>query len=143
MRCRRAEKADLSRLRGWRYYYELEPTGLPDSQETRDIAAEGFDAHVERWEAFLLEVDGQPVSMCTYNAQVGEMVQISGVWTASGLRGRGYARMVVAGAFQQGKREGIKKAIFYTEPENVTARRAHEDIGFTRIGHYGVVVFAR
>src|SRR4051794_20645853 len=138
--CRRAETGDLSRLRGWRFYYEMESTGLPDSEETRKIANTGIEGHVERREAFVLEVDGQPVSMCTYNARADDMVQIGGVWTPPGLRGRGYARMVVAGALQHGKDEGLKRAILYTEV--LSARRAYEALGFQRIGDYGVIVFA-
>jgi uncharacterized protein len=140
--CRRANANDLSRLRGWRFYYEMESTGLADSQETRDIATESIDGYVGRSEAFVLEVEGQPVAMCTYNARAGDMVQIGGVWTPPGLRGRGYARMVVAGALQAGEREGLKRAVLYTEPENVMARRAYEALGFQRIGDYGVIVFS-
>jgi len=118
----------------------MESTGLPDSEETRKIATKGIEGHVQRGEAFVLEVDGQPVSMCTYNAQAGETVQIGGVWTPPGLRGRGYARMVVAGALQQGKRQGLTRAILYTE--DAKARRAYEALGFQRIGDYGLNVFA-
>lgn len=142
VQCRRAETNDLGRLRGWRFYYEMESTGLADSQETRDIATKSIDEYVERREAFVLEVERQPVSMCTYNAQAGDMVQIGGVWTPSGLRGRGYARSVVAGALRNGRREGLKRAVLYTEPENVMARRAYEALGFQRIGDYGIIVFS-
>jgi predicted GNAT family acetyltransferase len=140
VRYRRSEKGDLGRLRSWRFYYEMESTGLANNQETRDIAAKAIEGHVERQEAFLLEVGGQPVSTCTFNAQAADMVQVGGVWTPPGLRGRGYGRMVVAGALKLGEQEGVKRAVLYTE--DAMARRAYEALCFKRIGDYGVVVFA-
>jgi RimJ/RimL family protein N-acetyltransferase len=140
--CRRAEPANLDLLREWRFGYEMESTGLAETEGTRSYAAKAIEGHVERGEAFLLEVDSRPVSMAVYNARVDDMVQIGGVWTPGALRGRGYARLVVAGALQQAEREGIRRAVLYTEEGNTAARRAYEAIGFKRIGDYGVVVFS-
>ncbi len=141
--CRRADSADLELLRDWRYGYEMESTGLAETEETRSFAAKAIEGHVERGEAFVLEAaDRCPVAMAAYNARVDDMVQIGGVWTPAALRGRGYARSAVAGALQQARREGIRRAVLYTEEDNITARRAYEAIGFKRIGDYGVVVFA-
>ena len=50
--------------------------------------------------------------------------------------------MVVAGSLQQSQQEGRNCAILFTEPENVPARRAYEALGFQRIGHYGMIIFA-
>jgi GNAT superfamily N-acetyltransferase len=138
--CRLAEERDLDLLRDWRFGYEVECTGLPDEDGTRSFAAQAIEGHVARGEAFLLEVDGTPVSVCTHNARVRDNVQIGGVWTPAELRGRGYARWVVAGALRVAKREGVARAVLFTE--NPAARRSYEALGFRRVGEFGVIVLA-
>jgi GNAT superfamily N-acetyltransferase len=137
---RLAEECDLELLRDWRFGYEVECTGHPETDTTRTFAARAIEGHVERGEAFLLEVDGIPVSLCTHNARVRDNVQIGRVWTPPELRGRGYARRVVAGALRVADREGVKRAVLFTE--NPAARRSYEALGFRRVGDFGVIVLA-
>ena len=118
----------------------MECTGLPAEDATRAFAAQAIEGHITRGEAFLLEVDGTPVSLCTHNARVRDYVQIGGVWTPPELRGRGYARRVVAGALRVAKREGVTRAVLFTE--NPAARRSYEALGFRRVGEFGVIVLA-
>jgi GNAT superfamily N-acetyltransferase len=138
--CRRAESQDLPLLREWRFNYELECTGLPDADTTRSLAAQMIEGHVARKEAFLLEVDGDPVSLCTHTARVSDIVQIGGVWTPPEWRGRGYARRVVAAALHVAEQEGVSRAVLFTE--SPAARRCYEALGFQRIGDYGTIIFA-
>jgi GNAT superfamily N-acetyltransferase len=138
--CRLATDRDLETLRDWRFGYEVECTGLPDEDATRDFAAQTIEGHVARGEAFLLELDGIPVSVCTHNARVQDNVQIGGVWTPLELRGRGYARRVVAGALRMAEQEGVRRAVLFTE--NPAARRSYEALGFQRVGEFGVIVLA-
>jgi RimJ/RimL family protein N-acetyltransferase len=138
--CRRAEERDLDLLRDWRFGYEIECTGLPQEDATRAFAAQAIEGHITRGEAFLLEVDGIAVSVCTHNARVRDNVQIGGVWTPPELRGRGYARRVVAGALRVAEQEGVTRAVFFTE--NPAARRSYEALGFQQVGEFGVIVLA-
>ena len=103
------------------------------------LAAQMIEGHVARKEAFLLEVDGEPVSLCTHTAQVSDIVQIGGVWTPPEWRGRGYARRVVAGALQVAEQEGVTRAVLFTEGR--AARRCYEALGFQRVGDYGTIIF--
>jgi RimJ/RimL family protein N-acetyltransferase len=139
-RCRRATSQDLDLLREWRFEYEVECTGLPETATTRSFATQSIEGAVERREAFLLEAEGTPVSLCTHNARVSETVQIGGVWTPPLLRNRGYARGVVAGALQEAQREGATRAVLFTG--NAAARRSYEALGFQRISDYGEIVLA-
>jgi RimJ/RimL family protein N-acetyltransferase len=138
--CRRAEERDLDLLREWRFGYEMECTGLPREDATRAFAAQAIEGHIARGEAFLLEVDGTPVSVCTHNARVRDNVQIGGVWTPLELRGRGYARRVVAGALRVAEQEGVTRAVLFTE--NPAARRSYVALGFRQVGEFGVIVLA-
>lgn len=138
--CRRAEERDLNLLRDWRFGYEIECTGLPQEDATRAFAAQAIEGHITRGEAFLLEVDGAPVSVCPHNARVRDNVQIGGVWTPPELRGQGYARRVVAGALRVAEQEGVTRAVLFTE--NPAARRSYEALGFQQVGEFGVIVLA-
>lgn len=137
--CRRAESRDLALLREWRFSYDLECTGLPDADTTRSLSALMIEGHVERREAFLLEVEGMPVSLCTHTARVSDTVQIGGVWTPPEWRGRGYARRVVAGALELAGQEGVTRAVLFTE--SPAARRCYEALGFQRVADYGTIIF--
>ncbi|GEO16965.1 GNAT family N-acetyltransferase [Microvirga aerophila] len=145
--CRRAKSEDLALLREWRFSYELESTGLPDTDTTRSLAAQMIEGHVARKEAFLLEVGDipvslctHPVSLCTHMVRVSDIVQIGGVWTPPEWRGRGYARRVVAGALQIAEQEGVTRAVLFTE--SPAARRCYEALGFQRVGDYSTITYA-
>jgi predicted GNAT family acetyltransferase len=65
------------------------------------------------------------------------------VWTPPELRGRGYARAVVAGSLLAVRVEGIRRAVLFTDDDNVQAQRAYVALGFARVGDYGIVLLAR
>jgi predicted GNAT family acetyltransferase len=69
-----------------------------------------------------------------------DAVQVGGVFTPQALRGRGYARAVVAGSLLEARGAGAARAILFTpRPDAVAAYRA---VGFEQIGRYAVVLFA-
>jgi predicted GNAT family acetyltransferase len=88
------------------------------------------------WVAF--ESD-RPVSMSAFNATLPDIVQIGGVYTPPALRGRGYAKVAVAGSLIAARQRGVSRAVLFTD--NPSAARSYEAVGFTRIGNYGVVLF--
>ena len=137
--CRPARSEDLAFLLDWRFQYEMESTGLPDTDGTREYASSAIKEHVDRGEAFILEADGKPVSLCTRNARAAESIQIGGVWTPSELRNRGYGRAVVAGVLREAARDGVTRAVLFTE--NPAARRSYEALGFRQIGDYGITIY--
>ena len=137
--CRRAQSEDLALLLAWRIQYEMESTGLPDTESSRDFAKNGIMGHVDRGEAFILEVDGQPVSTCTRNARTTEAIQIGGVWTPPDLRNRRYGRAVVAGLLTEAAKHGVTRAVLFTD--DPAARRSYEALGFRQIGDFGIVIY--
>lgn len=138
--CRIARTEDLPLLLDWRIQYEMESTGLPDTESSRDFAQDAITGHVERGEAFILDVDGQPVSSCTRTARTADAIQIGGVWTPPEFRNRRYGRAVVAGLLRQAAQDGVTRAVLFTE--DPAARRSYEALGFRQIGDYGIVVYA-
>jgi RimJ/RimL family protein N-acetyltransferase len=139
---RRADRQDLDALLPWRVAYAVEVTGAAESPDLWATEARVLERQILSGDSFLLEADGQAVSSCGFNARIPEMVQIGGVWTPPELRGRGYARAVVAGALQTAASEGVTRAVLFTGESNTPAQRAYQGLGFRRVGDYGIVLFA-
>jgi len=96
----------------------------------------------ERGTDWLLLAGAAPVSYSVFNAMLADIVQIGGVWTPPELRGRGYARSVVAGSLLAARKQGIARAVLFADPANAAARRAYLSLGFRIVGDYGLVLLA-
>lgn len=136
---RRATKADLPLLIDWDIRYAFESLGATDLGAQRPISESYQQRFVESGHAFLLEAAGRPVARTLFNAAIKEAVQVGGVWTLPELRGRGYARAVVAGSLIAARAEGVERAILFTEHTNTAARRAYAALGFERVGDFRLV----
>jgi ribosomal protein S18 acetylase RimI-like enzyme len=140
--CRRAGPRDLDLVTSWCVASEVELYGAQDTPHLRAEEARGAEALVARGDAFLLEAGGRIVSICTHGARVLDVVQIGGVWTPPELRGRGYARAVVAGALLAARAADARRAVLFTGEGNIPAQQAYRALGFERVGDYGVMRFA-
>ena len=138
--CRVAQMDDLALLLDWRIHYDMESNGLPDTESLRDFAKSAITGHLDRAAAFILKVDGQPVSLCTRTARAAESIQIGGVWTPPELRSRRYGRAVVAGVLREAARDGVTRAVLFTG--NPAAQRSYEALGFRQIGDYGIAIYS-
>jgi uncharacterized protein len=137
--CRRPRDDELALLIDWRVDYVLETEVEAEGPDLRARCAVSIELlHADRAD-FLLDHNGVPVAYCCYNARIAEAVQIGGVWTPRDLRGRGYARSVVAGALQSAFAEGASRAVLFTPEANLSARRSYESLGFSIVGDYGLV----
>lgn len=125
---------------GWTRAYSAElhmsaPERLDEEARGRtDRALAGGDVRI-------LEVGGTPVAMAAINARLPDMVQIGGVFTPPELRGRGYARRVVALHMEEVRASGVTTAILFAS--GPAASRAYEAIGFERIGAYALSILKR
>ena len=137
-RAPRPEECDL--LRAWRFAYCIETSVGTDSEETRQDAYKSLDQQIADGTLWIALDNGRPVSMSAFNATLPDIVQIGGVYTPPELRGRGYARDVVAASLIASREQGVTRAVLFTE--NSSAARSYEAIGFRHIGRYGLVLFA-
>ena len=135
--CRRPIATELTRLAEWRRAYHLESLGASDADDVADKAAREIDQLFALSRLWVLDVGGVLVAMTGFNAQIPGVAQVGGVFTPRELRGRGYARRVVAGSLLDSRGE-IDRAILFTP--NPSAARAYEAIGFRRIGDYALVM---
>jgi uncharacterized protein len=141
VRARRVEGRDRELLAHWVAGYSREALGEEDRPELlirSRASAERLLAEARTW---LLEADGTPVAMSSFNAALPEAVQVGGVWTPPQRRNRAYGRAVVAASLLAARAEGVQKAILFTGEANWPARRAYEALGFSPIGDYRLLLF--
>jgi RimJ/RimL family protein N-acetyltransferase len=139
---RHRDASEIALLTEWSVSFNREALGFAESAGLRRHCAD----HIGRLQAekaqFVLTAAAVPVAYAALNAVLPDRVQIGGVWTPPALRGRGYARNVVAGALLAARETGVQRAILFTDTDNAAARAAYRSLGFARIGDYGIVIFA-
>jgi ribosomal protein S18 acetylase RimI-like enzyme len=136
--CRRPRTDELELAARWRLDFSIEALG-------RDGGLDAARSEVARLQdlgsQWILVEESRPVAYSAFNARLPDAVQVGGVWTPPALRGRGYARAVVAGSLLEARTSGASLAVLFTGEENVSARRAYEALGFRVVGDYGLVIF--
>jgi uncharacterized protein len=138
---RRPAEAELALLTDWSVSFNCEALGFTDSDALRLYCTELIGRLHAESAHFVLAAAGVPVAYAAFNGTLPDMVQLGGVWTPPALRGRGYARSVVAGALLAARAEGVERAVLFTERNNHAAQAAYRSLGFERIGDYGIVIF--
>ncbi len=141
--CRRAAPADAPTLAEFGAAYEVEALGA-DAAPVTPEEIERLRARLAAGDhvPFVLFADGELVAMMRFTAELPDAAQIGGVFTPRALRGRGYARAVVAGALLDARARGVTRSILFTDEHNAPARRAYLALGYQIVGDYAIVLFA-
>jgi len=139
---RRAETSDLETLVSWRTAYEIETLAAPANEQTAARAREDITRGLAQRNFWVAVENQKPVAMAALNARLPDMIQIGGVFTPTDLRGRGYARIAVAGVLADSHTEGASTAILFTEVRNVAAKKVYAALGFARVGDYGLILLS-
>ena len=132
---------EFQTLFAWRLASVIETSAAECSASTRTDAEETIRRQAGNGMLFVLEAEGRPVSMSSYNARIPDMVQIGGVFTPHELRGRFYARACVAGSLRAARDAGVSRSVLFTPKDNASAQAAYRAIGFQVVGEYGLTVF--
>jgi RimJ/RimL family protein N-acetyltransferase len=140
VRCRRAEERDHPLLAMWRIAYNQEALGQRATQELGQACRTEVEVLCGEGSFFVLETDAL-VACCNFNARLPDRVQIGGVYTPLLLRGKGYARAVVAGALLAARSAGVGEAILFTGRNNRPAQGAYRALGFRQVGQYALFLF--
>jgi GNAT superfamily N-acetyltransferase len=125
-------------LREWRFAYDIETLGSPESPETRDRSTRALDLQIAEGNAWVAVEHGRPVSLSAFNAALPDIVQLGGIYTPPQLRGRGYAKAAVAASLLAARDRGVTRAVLFTS--NPSAARSYEALGFQRLGDFGLVI---
>jgi RimJ/RimL family protein N-acetyltransferase len=142
VRCRMPREDELEQVSQWRHDYSVELLGRPASDAVLAASRAEMRRSQDDGRNFVLELDGALVAYSAYNAATPRCVQIGGVFTPPPLRGRGYARAVVAGSLLAARTRGVERSILFTGVENHAAQAAYRALGYERVGDYGLVLFA-
>jgi ribosomal protein S18 acetylase RimI-like enzyme len=137
---RRAHEEDADLLARWRHDYLVEIMGRRPGEPLMDEAWEFVSRLRREGSLFVLTHGDSVVALSAFNARLSEVVQIGGVYTPPELRGRGYARAVVAGSLLMARAEGVRASVLYTPVDNLPAQRAYRALGFEKVGDYGVIL---
>ena len=129
--------ADLDPITDWRIDFKATSLNMSPSTISREKTRDEILS--QRW--WILEAEGRPVSMTTFNCLIAEAAVVGSVYTPPDLRGKGYARAVVAGSILDAQKEGVARVILFTGEENFPAQRAYRSLGFRECGDFGLVVW--
>lgn len=143
VRGRRATLDDLPLLTAHRIAFSIEALGMPEAEARKVRFGEGLGRSIERGRWFVLEADGEVVSVSAFNAETEDRVQIGGVFTPTELRSRGYGRAVVAASLLDARERGVTGSVLFTPHSNRAAQRSYEALGYESAGDYRVVELTR
>ncbi|AFY31655.1 GNAT family N-acetyltransferase [Calothrix sp. PCC 7507] len=142
VQCRLPNLEELDLLIEWSAAYNIEALGETETPDLRPACRrllEAYQANAKHW---VLIAGNIPVAYSAFNAYLPDIVQIGGVWTPPLLRGKGYAKSVVAGSLLAAQAQGVKRAILFTQSKNQAAQAAYRGIGFRPTGEeFGLVIF--
>jgi predicted GNAT family acetyltransferase len=137
---RRIEARDLDLVTSWRIAYACEALGEEDGPQLRARCRASVQRSIEEQRTWVVEDHGVPVACSSFNAVIGEAVQVGGVWTPPELRRRGYGRAAVAASLLDVRAEGATKAILFTGEDNIAAQKAYVALGFRQVGRYRMLL---
>ncbi|MBW4564653.1 MAG: GNAT family N-acetyltransferase [Mojavia pulchra JT2-VF2] len=142
VRCRLPHLDELDLLSKWSVAYNVEALRQQETPELLPACRQTLESHQAKASHWVLVVKNTPVSYSAFNARLPDIVQIGGVWTPPQLRGKGYAKSVVAGSLLEARSQGVERAILFTNRENLAAQAAYKGIGFQATGEeFGLMLF--
>ncbi|KTD37356.1 GNAT family acetyltransferase [Legionella moravica] len=129
------QDCDLDIIKKWLIAYDIEALGEDADNPAleQSVIDEIQDSQISR-NRWVLFVNNAPVSLCGFNADLPDIVQIGPVYTPPSLRNKGFARIAVYLCLKQAAHREVKKAVLFTnEP---SAIGAYQSLGFHEIGRY-------
>ncbi|MEH2337490.1 GNAT family N-acetyltransferase [Nostoc sp.] len=121
---------ELELLTEWCAAYNVETLGQTDTSSLRPACRLVIEARQTTAMHWVLIAKDTTVSYSAFNASPPDIVQIGGVWTPPALRGKGYAKSVVAGSLLYARSLLVKRAILFTGDNNQAAQAVYRGIGF-------------
>ncbi|MEH2173949.1 GNAT family N-acetyltransferase [Nostoc sp.] len=142
VQCRLPHPDELELLTQWCAAYSVETLGQRDTPTLTTASRLVIEARHSMAMHWVLVEGDIPVAYSAFNASLPDIVQIGGVWTPPALRGKGFAKSVVAGSLLDARSQGVKRAILFTSDKNQAAQAVYRGIGFLPTGEkYGLVLF--
>ena len=102
---------------------------------------ERYQHAINKQNVYIMEVDGQPVSMAALTKKMTTTATVGFVYTPPYFRGRGYATAIVAAISQQILDMGFKTANLFTDLANPISNSIYKKIGYDPICDYAKIEF--
>lgn len=142
VQCRLPLPEELDLLSEWCAAFNVEALGKLETPDLLPACRREIEARQATARHWVLVAKDTLVAYTAFNARLPDIVQIGGVWTPPALRGKGYAKSIVAGSLLDAKSQGVERAILFTNRENHAAQSAYRGIGFRPTGEeFGLVIF--
>ncbi|MEH1822262.1 MAG: GNAT family N-acetyltransferase [Nostoc sp.] len=142
LQCRLPYPEELELLTEWCVAYNVEALGQIETNSLHSACRLVIEARQATATHWVLVAGDTLVAYSAFNASLPDIVQIGGVWTPPELRGKGYAKSVVAGSLLNARSLLVKRAILFTGDHNQAAQAVYRGIGFLPTGEkYGLVLF--
>ncbi|KTD10618.1 GNAT family acetyltransferase [Legionella gratiana] len=129
------QDCEVDVIKKWLIAYHIEALGddVNNPKLEQSIIDEIQDTQLSqnRWVLF---VNNTPVSLCGFNANLPDIVQIGPVYTPPSLRNKGFARIAVYLCLKQAAARQVKRAILFTNENSAIC--AYKSLGFYEIGKY-------
>jgi GNAT superfamily N-acetyltransferase len=138
--CRHPSGEEIPAMTDLRIAFMRETAGSDLRESFRQEARDLVIAQQQKNNLWVLEARGTITATTAVGAEVCGMVQVGGVYTIPGHRGRGYGRAVVAGSLIEARARGATKAILFTGTDMPAAQKMYRALGFRPIGEYGLVI---
>jgi predicted GNAT family acetyltransferase len=129
---------DLDLLVDLSVAFDVETMNDRDTPDLRARRRIGEESGIAEGTVFLLEQEGRCVATSGFNADTAEAVQVGGVYTLPALRGKGFARAIVAHSLLAARARGVPTAFLFTGKSHHAAQRAYQSLGFERIGDFRI-----
>lgn len=126
---------DRAFLTKWRAAYLIEAQSLPPAR-ARDMAEADIGSYLEAHHFRLLMFGQNPVAMTGFNAVLGDVAQVGGVFVPPNLRGRGLARAAIGLHLEEARDHGLRHACLFAASER--AARTYRALGFHPHGAMGL-----
>lgn len=125
----------IETIQEWLIAYHIEALGAdahnPELEKSIIAEIQNKQLSQNRWVLF---VNNSPVSLCGFNANLPDIVQLGPVFTPVSLRNKGFARVAVYLCLKQAAMKQVKRALLFTNDNS--AIRAYQSLGFQEIGKY-------
>ena len=129
------QDCEMDVIKEWLIAYHIETLGddanNPKLEESIIDEIQDTQLSQNRWVLF---VNNTPVSLCGFNANLPEIVQLGPVYTPPSLRNKGFARIAVYLCLKQAAAQQVKRAILFTNDNSAIC--AYKALGFHEIGKY-------
>lgn len=136
---RAARRDERALLIEWETNFAIDG-GLPASEHDPVFIARLVDDGIAENTFGLWEVDGEPVSTARLR-MIGEYgARVSGVYTPSHLRGRGYAAALTAALSQKVLDDGLLCCLF-ADAANPLTNRLYPRVGYTHVARFTDLLF--